>query len=443
MTVRNIDPAAVSSIQRAPSAPGPHATAGGPDFVLTEQDRMRAVLRALAVTTGAAIANARRLAESEQRRRWLAASGELTSVLLSGAAAQPATLIAQHAAAAAEADFAVLWDGHEAGQAIVTGVSGALAAGLLNRAAPLADSPAGQAIRTGQPSLVTGHRREAAGAALGADIGSLIVVPLAAGGRIRGALELGRLATGPEFTGIDLDMAASLASHAAVALELIEARADQIILARVEDHDRIAAELHDHVIQELFALGMRLQGHAGRGDLVTAQQINGYAGSLDEIIRKIRTSIFGLRRSQPMPGGLHTQLLEIVDQHTPQLGFSAAIRFAGPLERAADAALTQDILAVTREALSNCARHAHASTVSISLALEGGLITLDVTDNGRGLGIPTRSSGLANMRHRAERNGGTLQLTTPRSGGTQLTWTGLQRWESERPRASGGSVNLG
>jgi len=422
MTARNKYPAPVSSIPQAPSAPDPRPMAGGPDFVLTEQDRMQVVLRALAAAAGAAIANARRLAESEQRRRWLAASGELTSVLLSGGAAQPATLIAQHAAVAAEADFAVLWDCHKAGQAIVTGVSGALAVSLT---APLADSPAGQAILTGEPSLVTGDRREAAGAVLGADIGSLIAVPLAAGGRIRGALELGRLATTGEFTDLDLDMATSFASHAAAALELIEARADQIILARVEDHDRIAAELHDHVIQELFALGMRLQGHAGRGNLVTAQQINGYAGSLDEIIRKIRTSIFGLRRSQPMPSGLHTQLLEIVDQHTPQLGFSAAIRFAGPLERAADAALTQDILAVTREALSNCARHAHASTVSISLALEDGLITLDVTDNGRGLGIPTRSSGLANMRHRAERNGGTLELTTPRSGGTHLTWTGL------------------
>ena len=271
---------------------------------------------------------------------------------------------------------------------------------------------------------------------------SLIVVPLAAGGRIRGALELGRLATAPEFTDIDLDMAASFASHAAAALELTEARADQIVLARVEDHDRIAADLHDHVIQELFALGMRLQGHASRGDLVTAEQISGYVGSVDEIISKIRTSIFGLRQSQPMPSGLHAQLLEIVEQHAPQLGFTAAVNFAGPLERAADAALTQDILAVTREALSNCARHAHASTVSISLALEDGLITLDVTDNGRGLGLPTHSSGLANMRHRAERNGGTLQLTTPRSGGTHLTWTGLQRWESGRAKASGGSVNL-
>ena len=344
---------------------------------------------------------------------------------------QPATFIAQHAAVAAEADFAMMWDSHEAGQAVVTGVSGALAANLMNRTAPLADSPAGQAILTGQPRSATVTAAKPP-ALLGADIGPLIVVPLDAGGKIRGALGLGRLATAPEFTGSDLDMAASFASHAAVALELAEARADQITLAQVEDHDRIAAELHDHVIQELFALGMKLQGHVSRGDLVTAEQINGYVGALDEIISKIRTSIFGLRQSRSIPGGLHARLLEIVEEHAPQLGFTAGIRFAGPLERTADAALTQDILAVTREALSNCARHAHASAVSISLALKGGLITLDITDNGRGLGIPARSSGLTNMRHRAERNGGTLQLTTPSTGGTHLTWTGLERPASRR-----------
>ena len=86
-----------------------------------------------------------------------------------------------------------------------------------------------------------------------------------------------------------------------------------------------------------------------------------------------------------------------------------------------------DILAVTREALSNCARHARATAVSISLALQDGLITLDITDNGRGLGTPARSSGLASMRRRAENNSGTLQLTTPASGGTRLSWTARLR----------------
>ena len=218
-------------------------------------------------------------------------------------------------------------------------------------------------------------------------------------------------------------MAASFAAHAAMAMELAQARADQIMLARVEDHDRIAGDLHDHVIQELFALGMSLQGHAARSDPATAELLNGYTDTLDEVIRKIRTSIFGLHQPSQAPASLHARLIEITEEHTPQLGFTAGIRLSGTLDPDPDEALTHDILAVTREALSNCARHARATAVSISLALQDRLITLDITDNGRGLGTPARSSGLASMRRRAERNGGTLQLTTPASGGTRLSWT--------------------
>jgi signal transduction histidine kinase len=92
-----------------------------------------------------------------------------------------------------------------------------------------------------------------------------------------------------------------------------------------------------------------------------------------------------------------------------------------------DEALAHDILAVTREALSNCARHARATAATVSPAMEDELITLDITDNGRGLGTPARSSGLASMRRRAENHGGTMQITAPVGGGTQLTWTARPR----------------
>jgi signal transduction histidine kinase len=393
---------------------------GGGEF--TAEDEELAI--ALAAAAGAAIANARRFAESEQRHRWLDASGDLVPLLLSGKAAQPHALITQYAAAAAEADFAALAVPFGADEVIVTGVTGAVTARMMNRTAPLADSLTGQAIRTGKPRLVTGDRRKEAAAELGADTGPLIVVPLAAGEQVRSALMLGRLAVRPGFTDTDLDMAASFAGHAAVAMELARARADQITLAQVEDHDRIAGDLHDHVIQELFALGMSLQGHAARSDPATAQRVNGYIDTLDEVIKKIRTSIFGLHQPRQAPAGLPARLLEIIEEHAPQLGFTAGVSFAGPLDPGPDQALAHDILAVTREALSNCARHAHATAADVSLVLQGGLITLDITDNGRGLGTPARSSGLANMRRRAERNGGTFQLTTPASGGTRLTWTG-------------------
>lgn len=383
---------------------------------------------ALAAAAGAAIANARRYAESEQRRRWLDATAQLTPLLLADSREQPHALVTGHAADASGADFAILAVPGAPDQVIVTGTAGPPAAGLMNHTAPLDGSPAGQAISTGKPSMVTGDRLEAVAAALGTGIGPLIAVPLAAGERILGALLLGRLAARPAFTETDLGMAASFAGHAAVAMELAAARADQIRLAQAEDHDRIAGDLHDHVIQELFALGMKLQGQANRSDPATAERVNGYADTLDEVIRKIRTSIFGLQQHprQP-PAGLQARIMEIIEEHAPQLGFTASVTFTGSPDPEPDETLAHDILAVTREALSNCARHAHATAVTIALARQDGLITLDITDNGRGLGAPTRSSGLASMRRRAENNGGTLQSARPPDGGTRLTWTARSR----------------
>jgi len=390
-----------------------------------EHGSVPAATQASAGTAGLPGVPVPRFSESEQRRQWLDASSELLPLLLSGHAGPPHALIARHAVTAATADFAVLAVPYGADRVIVTGVAGELAAGMLNRTAPLAGSLTGQAILTGRPSLITGDRRAAVTAALGAATGPLIVVPLGASEQVRGALLLGRLATGPGFTEADLDMAVGFVGHAAVAMAmaLAQARTDQIILAQVEDHDRIAGDLHDHVISELFALSMALQGHATRTDPATADRISGYVDTLDEIIKKIRTSIFGLHQRRQPPAGLPARLMEIIEEHTPQLGFAAGLRSAGPLDPDPDEALAHDILAVTREALSNCARHAHATAVNISLTSRDGLITLGITDNGRGLGTPARASGLASMRRRAARHGGTFVLTTPPDGGTRLTWS--------------------
>ena len=185
-------------------------TAGG-EF--TADDEELAV--ALAAAGGAAIANARRFAESEQRRRWLDASTQLTPLLLAEGQERPHALITGRAAAATDADFALLALPREPDQVIVADATGPLAAGLANRMAPLAGSLAGQAINVGKSGLITGDRLEAAAAALGAGIGPLIVVPLTAGERILGALMLGRLAVRPRFTESDLGMAATFAGHAA------------------------------------------------------------------------------------------------------------------------------------------------------------------------------------------------------------------------------------
>jgi signal transduction histidine kinase len=402
----------------------------------TADDEQLAI--ALAAAAGAAIANARRYAESEQRRRWLDASARLTPMLLAGNQGEPHALIAGHAGAAADADFVVLVvPSDDPLEVIVTGAAGPLAAGLVNRTAPLAGSLAGQVISGGKAALVTGDRLQTAAAAVGAGIGPLIAVPLAAGERVLGALLLGRTAARPGFTESDLGMAASFAAHAAVAMELARARVDQILLAQAEDHERIAGDLHDHVIQELFALGMKLQGQAARSDPATAERVNGYIDTLDEVIKKIRASIFGLQQPRQAAISLQARVLAIIDEHAPQLGFTAGASFVGAPGPGLDETLAHDILAVTREALSNCARHAQATAATVALTLQDGLITLEITDNGRGLGAPARSSGLASMRRRAENNGGTLQITAPADGGTRLTWTARPFNGGDVPAADG------
>ncbi len=386
----------------------------------TAEDEELAI--ALAAAAGGAIANARRFTESEQRRRWLAASGELTPLLLSGQAVEPYALITELAAAAAESDFAAMVLPHGSGQVAVRAVSGLTGAELRDRTAPLDGSLAGRAITSGKPVLVTDYSSEAAAATLSVDIGPMMVVPLAAGEEVAGALLLGRLAGNPGFTEASLQMAAAFASTAAVTLELSQARADQMALARMEDHDRIAGDLHDHVVQELFALGIGMQGLASRTDRPEhAERIRTYIDAIDKVIIKIRNTIFQLYAGEQRPGSLQEQLLEILSEHSLRVGLTASIRFAGPIDTSVDTELASDILAVTREALTNSARQAGAAELSLSLADD--LVTLDITDNGRGLDVHDETNGLASIRLHAERHGGTLVLGRSDGGGTRLTWT--------------------
>jgi signal transduction histidine kinase len=379
---------------------------------------------ALAVAAGGAIANARLFTESEQRRRWLVASGELTNQLLSADTEQPLTVITVQAATAAGADFATLALPHGDDQVIVAAVSGVLAGDLAGRTAPSETSLCAHAIRTGKPALIADYRDESPAIAVSVEMGPVLVVPLTAGEHTRGALTLGRLADRAGFTETDLNMAASFATQAAVALELGDARDAHERLARAEDRERIAGDLHDHVIQELFALGMGLQGLASITDHPAhLSRIVGYVDALDGVISTIRGTIFQMQPSRHDPAGLQARTLDIATEHTSQLGYTPQLRFAGPLDLAVDEGLAADVLAVIREAVSNCARHAHATRLEISIALTHDLLTLEITDNGHGVGTPTRSSGLTNMRRRAEHHHGTLTITTPDQGGTHLTWT--------------------
>lgn len=381
------------------------------------------LVTALAATAGVAVANARLFAESEQRRRWLSASSHLTNELLAADTEHPLTAVTRQAMTAADADFATMTVPHGTDQVRLAAATGDGNAAL-GRTAAMNGSHAGRTISTGTPVLVTDYRGDAEEFATSSTTGPVMVVPLAAGGLTRGAVTLGRVSGRSGFTSADLDMAAAFGTHAAVALTLAEAQHTQLRDARTEDHDRIAFDLHDHVIGELFALGMGLQGLASVNDKpAQVARINGYVDSLDRVISTIRTTIFQLQPHRHDPAGLQKRILRIIEAHTEQFGHHPQLHFAGPIDLAVDEPLAHDVLAVTREALTNCARHAQASSVSVSLTVAHDVLTVQVIDNGRGVGTPTRSSGLANMRHRAEHHRGTLTITEPDTGGTRLTWS--------------------
>jgi len=400
------------------------------------------LVTALAATAGVAIANARLLADSEHRRRWLTASSQMTNLLLTAGTVDRLRCVTEAAITAADADWAIVTLPQGEDDVTVAVTAGEAASGLTGRTAAADTCQPGRVIRSGIPALLSHDSRDTDPLGMSLTGGSSMTVPLTAGGHARGAVTIGRVDSRDGFTETELDMATSFGIQAAVALALAEARDTQISNAQLEDHDRIAFDMHDNVIGELFALGMGLQGLASVTDKPAhISRINVYVDSLDRVIRTIRSTIFRLQRHLHDPAGLQTRIVAIAESHTEQLGYAPLIHVTGPIDLLVDEPLAADVLAVTREALSNCARHARASKVTISAVLAADTFTLEITDNGKGIGKPTRSSGLRNMRLRAENRGGRLAVTEPDDGGTRLTWSapwqpapvGPPMQESSRP----------
>jgi signal transduction histidine kinase len=374
------------------------------------------LVTALAVTAGVAIANAQLYQENEQQRSWLTASTELTQQLFAGTFERPLEAVLDFAVRGAGADMASLTMPINDTQASVQAAAGALAS-TTGQVVELDHTLAGRVIRSGKAVLLSDWE---------AEFGAVIGVPLlAAHDRVLGALIVARLPGRPVFTETDKQLLAGFAGHAGLALELDRARVEHESLSKIADHGRIAADLHDHVIQELFATGMGMESLiGGLSDPRHRARMSGLVDSLDATIRRIRTTIFQLEVSRPAPDNLQQRLLSVLDEEHAALGFEAGIAFSGAVGLGVPIALADDLVAVLREAISNTARHANATSVEVRVSLNGAVVTLDITDNGCGVGTTTRSSGLANLRRRAEARGGALLLAVPAGGGTHLRWTG-------------------
>ncbi len=232
--------------------------------------------------------------------------------------------------------------------------------------------------------------------------------------------------TGDEvFSDVDEEMAVALAAAAGIAVEQARLHARVGEVALLADRERIARDLHDRVIQRLFAIGLSLQA-VSRGDLPpdVVDRLGRAVDDLDETVREVRSSIFELESTRLLGRSVRQEVLALCADGARALGFEPEVRFEGPVDSVLEGATADHLLAVAREALSNVARHAGASTATVAVVVADGAVTLTVLDDGRGIdaGAPP-GHGVRNMHERAEQVGGRLEVA-PRddAAGTQVRW---------------------
>ena len=390
-------------------------------------DEDEAVLVALGAAAGVAIGNARLYEEARRQQQWLAASAEVTHRLLSGAdASEVLALVTGQALELSGADLVVLALPAEGGTALV--IEQAAGGGVeeaVGLVLPVAASASGIVLNTGKPLSLddfSADERVAPAARERLRLGPAVVFPLGAPGNVRGILTAGRRPGSMPMAPAAVEMLISFAAQAGIGLELAAHRRDAERLAVYEDRDRIARDLHDLVIQRLYATGMSLEGVSARlGDSDNGRRVSGAVDALDQTIKEIRSAIFSLHsRRRADDTKLRAQIVDVVDQAAAALGFAPALRISGLLDDLTDDT-GKHLLSVLREALSNAARHANASKVEVTV--EAGLeLTLVVRDNGTGIKQNRHRSGLANLADRAKMLGGTLHVGPGDDGGTMLEW---------------------
>jgi signal transduction histidine kinase len=392
---------------------------GGEQFTQDDED----LVAALSVAAGAAIDNARLYAQAERRQRWLMAAAEITSVLLGEVRRTEALeLVATRARDVAGADLAMvlLTDGSTERLTVEVSIGGPDAAGW---SIAVEGSEFTEVLGRQQLSVVTDLGAAASWPVL-LSTGTALLVPLAVGGVALGVLVVAyRKDSIPVAEGLELAMVETFAGQAALALERARAQDEREMLAVVGDRERIARDLHDVVIQRLFAAGMQLQGATRlSGQPEVQQRIERVVNDLDTTIRDIRGAIFELRG--PAQHSFRTEIRDLVDEAREALGFRPGLRVDGPVDTAVPDAARTALLAVLRESLSNVAKHAQARRVNVTVAVAHSRLSLTVEDDGRGIPAgagATQGHGLPNMRARATDLNGDCTVE-PAAPGTRVTW---------------------
>ncbi len=405
----------------------------GAEFTEAEED----LLVALTAAAGVVIENAALFDQVQRRERWLEASYHVTGALLTD---QDLTatlhLIAERARVVAGGTAGAVALPRGDGQLVFEIVEppGPDADKLAGVAVPTEGTATGMAFTTGKPVVVRdygekvldyqGDNASTMPAAI-KDLDSTIAVPLIVGEEKLGVLLVAKFRDRTPFSAYDVQLAETFAAHAALAVEFARAQQDRQRLAVFEDRDRIARDLHDLVIQRLFAIGLGLEGLSRLAtEPAVADRVTGFAHEIDRTIREIRNSIFSLQEPAEAQGSLRSELLRVALDagcaSEPRVGFD------GPLDSAVPDTVRSDLIATLREALSNVVRHAEATTVSVDVSVDrdGRWLKLSVVDDGVGMPVePGHRSGVANLAERAARWNGSFSVEARPEGGTRLDWS--------------------
>lgn len=408
---------------------------GQPEF--DEDDEQ--LLIALAGAAGVNIENARLYELAGLRQRWLGAGGEVSHRILRSADDPPGVdataplLIAETAQRVTDDDLVSVWmlvdsrTSDTSGSLLCRAAVGTGGEILTGTVLPPGRSVAHEVVADGRPRLVpdlsTAQARWEPPEGV-PPAQSALYLPLTAESGPLGVLVLIRLRHRPAHSPEELDMAMSFASQCALALALASSQQDRRRLAVFADRDRIARDLHDQVIQQLFASGLALQGLSLSLPADAAARVDQVVQNLDNTIGDLRRAIFALRVPETDQSSLRFRIVEAVDQLSAGMSSTPQVRLEGPLDSGVSNELADHVVPVVREGLSNVVRHAEATSISVSVTLHDGLLTVLVEDDGRGLPDALgRQSGLRNLRSRAEAHGGTMQVEPPPEGrGTRLCW---------------------
>ena len=394
---------------------------GGQPF--SEDDEV--LVQALAAAAGIAIDNARLYEASKTRQSWIEATRDIGTELLSGTdPARVFRLVADECRTLSGAELTLVAvpvdpdaPASEVDELVITATSGDGQAMEL-QPIPVDGTLIGKAFVQRVPGRFDNFELVPGETTL---TGPALVLPLRATDAVAGVLVAVRAVGSQPFNNEQLDMMAAFADQAALAWQLASTQRQMRELSILTDRDRIARDLHDHVIQRLFAVGLALQGTIPRARVLEVQQrLTDCVDDLQEVIQEIRTAIFDLHGASYGVTRLRQRLDEAIAQFSTS-DLRTTVQYTGPLS-VVDAALADHAEAVVREAVSNAVRHADATTLTVNVAVDDDLC-IDVVDDGRGIPADiTGSGGLTNLRRRAEDAGGQFSVERLPAGGTHLNW---------------------